>query len=109
MTDSKTTNPTPPLDSVPCDDLLGLGWRWNEATKSLWMLFEVDGLAEDEHGNPCAAGVKVKIGPAKVRPDAAKCDAAVAEMARNGVPGCEGLKTMPITWAKYVEEGYDDE
>ena len=25
MTDSKSTNPTPPLDSVPCDDLLADG------------------------------------------------------------------------------------
>ena len=36
MTDSKTTNPTPPLDSVVCDDLL-----WGLAGENnLWKLWE---------------------------------------------------------------------
>lgn len=95
--------------AVGSTDRFGLGWRWAADEQSILLLFEVDGLGEDEHGNPCDAGVKLKIGPCGKVPTDEQCAAAVAGIVEKGIPGIEGMKATPITWEKYVAEGYADE
>ncbi len=95
--------------AVGSTDRFGLGWRWAADEQSILLLFEVFGLAEDEHGNPCEAGVKLKIGPCGKVPTDEQCAATVAKLVASGLPGCVGMKATPITWEKYCAEGYADE
>lgn len=98
-------NPTDPL-SVPVNS--GKGWKYNQETRELYLLFEVEGIAVDEHGKPCDGGVRIKIHPCNETPDVAAVEGVVANYEKTGLG--EGIpgKVRGITWEEFQEAGYDE-
>lgn len=87
----------------------GLGWKYDAETKELYLLFEVEGMAHDENGNPTVAGARIRFGPCGNPPTPKQCDEMVATIQEEGIGHGSSGKATPITWEKYVAAGYDDE
>lgn len=96
-------------------EMSGLGWRYVESQNAIHLLFEAKGLSvDDETGERSPAGVKVAIKSKQpltlVDKNAfvEKCDALIKTIMAEGFEGIPPELLTPLTWQKYVEEGYEE-
>jgi hypothetical protein len=85
----------------------GLGWHYDQETKTLCLIFEVAGIGRADDDTPCPGGIKLSM---ENLPPGLPSEKAIATliqaMLKDGLPDAyvEGKDLTPITWKKYVEE-----
>lgn len=78
---------------------------------SYTLFFEVDGLAEDENGNPAKAGAKVKVSlhPEAPMPQLEELEERARRLKQRGIPGiAKAADISLITWADFVAKGFNE-
>jgi hypothetical protein len=95
----------------------GLGWRWEKATSSLSVLFEVADGCDLTDGTKGPAGIKMVVGGVITRlPSPESITTLIKAFILEGVkvtgdgPALiAGSRLTPITWQKYLDEYADDD
>jgi len=95
----------------------GIGWKYAPEEHSIFLLFEVSGMATDERGKPCPAGMKINIHSDKLikgtptKNFAEKCNKLVSTFLAEGIEqaGIAGDRLTALTWEDFHAKGYDEE
>jgi len=82
------------------------GWLWDKDNQELVLFFEVEGLGEDEFGNPCEAGAAIKLGGID-QPSPEKCEEMIRKIEADGLLVTDvPQKATSISFEEWVEKGY---
>ncbi|SDB03594.1 hypothetical protein SAMN05660653_00162 [Desulfonatronum thiosulfatophilum] len=82
-------------------------WKIDEAGKAVIFLFEMEGVAENENGEPENSAVAIKVEYKTRLPEEHRLLALSRKFVERGLPGMEGYPLRPITEGEYAQ--YDDE
>lgn len=102
-----------PLTEIPqaeTDLLHALGVRLLPEKHAIEFIFEITGIAQDEHGKDQPAGLKLEVGlkPEVELKQAREYERFAARIAETGIsPEIGPGKLRPISWQEFKMAGYD--